>query len=227
MANGKFVSYLRVSTDRQGRSGLGLEAQRRAVADYLNGDGRQLLREYVEVESGRRVDRPQLAAALTHAKVTGATLVIAKIDRLARNAHFLLGLRDAGVDFVAADMPSANRLTVGVMALVAEEEARANSERTKAAMAAAKARGVKFGCPNGARALRGYGGNPQARAALQKKADDHAAAVQPIIDAMRAEGITGLKRIAAALNERSIRTANGKRWYPTTVANLIRRRETA
>src|ERR1041384_3008276 len=105
MANGTFVSYLRVSTDRQGRSGLGLEAQRRAVADYLNGDGRQLLREYVEVESGRRIDRPKLAAALTHAKVTGATLVIAKIDGLARNAHFLLGLRDACADLVAVFLP--------------------------------------------------------------------------------------------------------------------------
>ena len=124
MAEGKWISYLRVSTDRQGRSGLGLEAQRTAVEDYLNGGQWKLIKEFVEVESGKRSDRPKLAEAIQACRVHGAKLVIAKLDRLSRDAHFLLGLEKAGVDFVAADMPNANRLTVGIMAMVAEEERR-------------------------------------------------------------------------------------------------------
>ena len=138
MAEGKWVSYLRVSTDRQGRSGLGLEGQRAAVADFLNGGEWQLAREFVEVESGKRSDRPILADALKACRLYGAKLIIAKIDRLSRDAHFLLGLEKAGVHFVAADMPNANRLTVGIMAMIAEEERRMISRRTKEALAAAK-----------------------------------------------------------------------------------------
>ena len=142
MGRDLFVSYLRVSTTKQGASGLGLEAQRKAVADYLNGGDWTLLGEYVEVESGRKNDRPELLKALEHCRLTGAKLVIAKLDRLSRNAHFLIGLQEAGVPFVAADMPNANELTVGIMALVAREERKAISSRTKAALAAAKERGV-------------------------------------------------------------------------------------
>ena len=145
MATGAFISYLRVSTARQGKSGLGLEAQRKAVADYLNGGNWQLLAEMVEVESGKKSDRPVLQEAIDLSRATGATLVVAKIDRLTRDAAFLLSLRDAGIDFVAADMPDANRLTVGIMALVAEQEREAISRRTKDALAAAKARGVQLG----------------------------------------------------------------------------------
>src|SRR5215213_3033543 len=145
MAEGRFVSYLRVSTAKQGHSGLGLEAQRQAVADYLNGGQWQLVTEVVEIESGKRSDRPKLEEALRLCRLHNATLVIAKLDRLSRDAHFLLGLEKAGVDFVAADMPSANRLTVGIMAMVADEERRLISKRTKEALAAAKARGVKLG----------------------------------------------------------------------------------
>jgi DNA invertase Pin-like site-specific DNA recombinase len=120
---GTFVSYLRVSTDKQGRSGLGIEAQRAAVASYLAGFGAGPLAEFVEVESGKRDDRPELARALSECRVRKATLVIAKLDRLARDAHFLLGLQRSGIAFTAADMPNANRLTVGIMAMVAEEGA--------------------------------------------------------------------------------------------------------
>src|SRR5829696_1301455 len=148
MAEGRFIGYHRVSTVQQGRSGLGLEAQRQAVADYLNGGAWTLLAEYTEVESGKRADRPELAKALAACRAHRATLVIAKLDRLARDAHFLLGLQKAGVEFVAADMPTANRLTVGIMALVAEEEARAISVRTKAALAAAKERRKAAGLPS-------------------------------------------------------------------------------
>jgi DNA invertase Pin-like site-specific DNA recombinase len=145
MADGKWISYLRVSTDRQGKSGLGLEAQRAAVADYLNGGRWKLIKEFVEVESGKRNDREQLAEAVKACRLHGAKLVIAKLDRLSRDAHFLLGLEKAGVDFVAADMPNANRLTVGIMATVAEEERRMISKRTTDALAAAKRNGRQLG----------------------------------------------------------------------------------
>ena len=146
--HGKFVSYLRVSTKRQGESGLGLEAQRKAVSDFLNGGNWQLVEELVEVESGKHDhNRPALHKALEACKVYGATLVIAKLDRLSRDAHFLLGLQKAGVKFVAADMPEANEMVVGIMALVAQAERRMISERTKAALQAAKARGVQLGNP--------------------------------------------------------------------------------
>jgi hypothetical protein len=143
----RFVAYYRVSTDKQGRSGLGLDAQRAAVARHAASAGGVVAAAFEEVESGRRGDRPQLGLALAECRLRRAVLLIAKLDRLARDAHFLLGLEKAGVEFLAADMPHANRLTVGIMALVAEEEARATSARTKAALAAAKARGVKLGNP--------------------------------------------------------------------------------
>src|SRR5271166_5347332 len=142
---GRYIAYYRVSTERQGRSGLGLEAQQAAVRAWLNDGPWKLLGEFTEVESGTNNERPELAKALNACQLKGATLVIAKLDRLSRDAYFLLGLEKAGVDFVAADMPSANRLTVGIMAMVAEEERRMISKRTKDALAAAKKRGTKLG----------------------------------------------------------------------------------
>src|SRR3954468_19453965 len=151
MSKGRYVSYLRVSTDRQGRSGLGLEAQRKAVADFLNGGRWDLIEEFVEVESGKRDDRPKLAEALALCRLHNATLVIAKLARLSRDAAFLLGLQKAGVRFVAADMPEANELVVGTMTVVAQAERKMISARTKAALAAAKARGVRLGKPENLR----------------------------------------------------------------------------
>jgi Resolvase, N terminal domain len=222
MARGKFVGYLRVSTEKQGQSGLGLEAQRKAIEDYLNGGRWELLAEYVEIESGKRSDRPELAKAIAHSKATGATLVIAKLDRLSRNVAFISNLMESDAEFIAADMPMANRLTVHVLAAVAEHEREMISQRTTAALAAAKARGVKLGNPNGARALRGLG-NAHAVAAVKAGADAQTNRVLPVIGAIRSEGTTSLHGIAEELNRRGILTARGGGWYATTVKNLLDR----
>jgi len=222
MAEGKFISYLRVSTTKQGQSGLGLEAQRKAVTDYLNGGNWSLLAEFVEVESGKKNDRPELNKALAHCKLTGATLVIAKLDRLSRNAHFLLGLQEAGVHFIAADMPTANELTVGIMALVAQEERKAISARTKAALAAAKERGVRLGCPNGAAHLRQYG-NELGVEAVKRNADERAGKLADVIKEIQTKGITSLKGIADELNRMGVTTARGGAWYASSVKNLLTR----
>src|SRR6476660_1180485 len=141
----RFVAYYRVSTDRQGRSGLGLEAQQKAVIDFLNGGASELVGEFVEVESGKKSDRPELARAIEACRKHKARLVIAKLDRLSRNLAFVATLMDSGVEFVAVDNPHANKLTIHILAAVAEHEREAISERTKAALAAAKARGKRLG----------------------------------------------------------------------------------
>jgi DNA invertase Pin-like site-specific DNA recombinase len=229
MASGKWISYLRVSTDRQGKSGLGIEAQRAGVADFLNGGRWTLVNEFVEVESGKRTDRPQLEAALKACRLHGAKLVIAKMDRLSRDAHFLLGLEKAGVDFVAADNPTANRLTVGIMAMVAEEEGRQISARTKAALQAAKARGTKLG----GRRLSKADGLPvtitaemraAGIAARQQRSADRAADIAPTIRELQADGATSLRAIASKLNERGIPTARGGgEWSAVQVARVLER----
>ncbi|HEY8591912.1 MAG TPA: recombinase family protein [Sphingomicrobium sp.] len=220
----KVVAYYRVSTAAQGRSGLGLDAQREAVARYCDGRSCEVLGEYVEVESGKRNDRPELAKALHHAKVTGATLVVAKIDRLSRNAAFLLTLRDSGAKIVAADNPEVTDVTVGILAVIAEEERKAISGRTKAALQAAKARNVRLGNPNGAAALRRAGkGNKAALNAIKSAADRHALDLSPVIQHLRSEGHRSLRQLASALNERHFRTPRGGKWYPTSVRNLLGR----
>ena len=224
MAIGKFISYLRVSTEKQGCSGLGLEAQRQAVTDFLNGGAWQLLQEYVEIESGKRADRPKLAEALHHAKVTGSTLVIAKLDRLSRDIEFIARLQKSGTKFVCADMPEANELTIGLLAVIAQHERQATSSRTKAALAAAKARGQRLGNPNGAAALRRAGkGNTAAIEAVREAADEHARDIMPVIEDIRRTGVVSFKGIARELNNHEIRTARGGAWYPMTVKNLLRR----
>ena len=222
----KLVAYERVSTQRQGRSGLGLEAQRQAIDAYTAATAGQLLDRFTEIESGRRNDRPELEAALNLAKLTGATLVIAKLDRLSRNAAFLLTLRDSGVRFVACDMPEANDLTVGIMALVAEAERELISKRTKEALAAARARGVRLGNPNGADALRRAGkGGEALREAVTQNADDYAKDLAPVVAGIRAEGHTSLRAIAAELNARGVLTRRGGNWHVSTVKNLLSRIE--
>lgn len=203
---------------------MGLEAQREAVARHCQGRGCEVLGEYVEVESGKRNDRPELARALHHAKVTGATLVVAKMDRLSRNAAFLLALRDSGAKLVAADNPDVNDMTVGILAVIAEEERKAISNRTSAALQAAKKRGVRLGNPNGAAALRRAGkGNGAALRAVTETANRHAADLAPVIQHLRAEGRRSLRELAAGLNERRMQTPRGGAWHPTSVRNLLER----
>jgi DNA invertase Pin-like site-specific DNA recombinase len=209
MAEGKWVSYLRVSTDKQGATGLGIEAQRAGVTGFLNGGDWTLLKEFVEVESGAKSDRPQLNEALRICRLYGAKLVIARLDRLSRDAHFLLGLEKAGVDFVAADMPNANRLTVGIMGMVAE-------------LAQAKARGTKLGGDRGtvptARA------RAQASAAIRRHADERAADILPAIRSLQEGGCASLHTIAAGLNAQGIPTTRGTgTWRAAQVARVLKR----
>ena len=188
----QIVSYLRVSTAKQGLSGLGMEAQRAAVAQFTAAGSHTLVAEFVEVESGRKADRPQLAAALTSCRLHRATLVIAKLDRLARNVAFIANLMNGGVEFVACDMPHANRLTLHLLAAIAEHEREMISQRTKAALQAAKARGVKLGNPNGAAALLDGCRLAAERSAgvRRARAVQHAAAVAPILGELSANGLS-------------------------------------
>lgn len=223
MADGVFVAYYRVSTKGQKRSGLGLEAQQEAVRRYLSGGQSSLVEAFTEVESGKRDDdRPQLARALQTCRVYGAKLVIAKLDRLSRDAHFLLGLEKARVDFVCTDMPHANRLTVGIMAMVADEERRAISDRTKAALAAAKRRGVALGGDRGAKLSRAA--RKAGRDAQVTRANERAADLAHIIRDLQSSGITSLSGIAKALTERRVPTPRGStKWIAVQVARTVAR----
>jgi DNA invertase Pin-like site-specific DNA recombinase len=222
MASGNYVAYHRVSTDRQGKSGLGLEAQQSAVRDFLNGGNWRLVAEVVEVESGKRNDRPKLAEALRLCRLHSATLVIAKMDRLARNVAFVSNLMESGVEFTAVDFPQANRLTIHILAAVAEHEAKAISDRTKAALKAAKARGTKLGGFRGAKIS-----NDARRVSLASRsgaASRRASDLKPVIDELRLEGVTSLHGLAKALTARSIPTARGSsEWSPMQVQRVLER----
>lgn len=224
MANGRFISYLRVSTARQGASGLGLEAQRDAVSRYLNGGHWQLVQEIVEVESGKRNDRPAIAEALRLCRLHKATLVIAKLDRLARNVHFISSLMESGVDFVACDFPEANRLTVHILAAVAEHEAAMISARTKDALRAAKARGVALGGLRGDTerlASMAAKGTRQSAIVRQQSAAKRRADLLPAIEDLRAKGATSLRAIAKGLNRAGLTTPRGGKWTATQVLRTL------
>jgi DNA invertase Pin-like site-specific DNA recombinase len=214
---GNFVAYFRVSTDRQGQSGLGLEAQRTAVMNYLNGGSWKLVAEFTEIESGKNSDRAQLRAAQAACKKHKATLVIAKLDRLSRNVHFLSGLMEAGTKFVAVDNPNANKLTIHILAAVAEDERERISARTVAALAAAKARGTKLGNPRLADACAAV------NAARQEAADAFAAGVLPMIREIQATGTSSLRGVAKALSARGVKTARGGAWTAVQVSDILRR----
>ena len=211
-----YISYLRVSTVRQGESGLGLEAQRATVEAFARQQGGQIAAEYVEVESGKRSDRPELAKALAAARRGRATLLIAKLDRLARNVAFIAAMMDAGVDFVACDQPFASRLTLHILAAVAEDEARRISERTRAALQAARARGTKLGSPIAAQTV------AAARAAKSGYAAKANATTRAVVREIQATGIETLTGIARTLQARGVKTPRGRAdWQPVQVARLL------
>lgn len=222
----KIVSYIRCSTDKQQRSGLGLEAQQAEIQAFATTNAATIIAKYVEVESGRKNDREKLTTALRHARVHGAKLVIAKLDRLGRNAAFLMALRDSGADFVACDDPHTTPLTAGIKAIIAEEEARQISSRTIAALQACKARGVRLGNPNGAAALHRAGkGNKASCEAQRGKANAFAEDLSDTLADVQAAGHMTLKAQASELNKRGIKTARGGRWHASSVSNLHKRLE--
>ncbi len=221
MKTRQFVAYFRVSTDKQGKSGLGLDAQRAAVDNFLQSRDKELIAEFTEIESGKKDDRPSLANALTTCRIHNATLVVAKLDRLARNVSFISRLMDSGVDFIATDMPEANRLTIHIIAAMAEYEREQISNRTKAALKAAKARGVKLGNPHNATKEGRKKGIQASREARTKKARAKAADLMPIIENIRESGIMSTTGIARILNERGVPTARGGKWQAVQVKRVL------
>ena len=216
----KFIAYYRVSTNKQGHAGLGMQAQRDSVANYLATTKGELLEEYTEVQSGKKNDRPELEKALRKCKLTGCTLLIAKIDRLSRNASFLLSLKDSNLAFVAADMPEANRLTVGLMAVMAEYESQKISERTTAALKVAKARGVKLGNPrlDEVRCT----DITAAQTARIAKAKARNTQILDVINEIQSEaGKLSLRAICRRLNDAGYKTSRGKNWQPTSVKRIL------
>lgn len=211
----EYVAYYRVSTDKQGVHGLGMAAQRDTVHKHMV-DGDNIIAAYEEAESGRKTKRPQLTKALEHCRSSGATLIIARLDRLARNAAFLLSLKDSGVEFVACDVPSANRLVVSILASVAEEEARLCSDRTKKALAQTD---KQLGNPRWAESIH------KAHEGSTKAADDFARDMYPVIDQFRKDGIQTYSGLARALNAGNIKTLKSGKWWPQTVSDLINRIE--
>lgn len=224
------VSYFRVSTKKQGASGLGIEAQKAAVAAFARETGAAVLKEFVEVESGKRADRPELAAALAFAKRAGASLVVAKLDRLARNVAFLSRLMEAGVDFTACDMPHANRFTIHIMAAMAEHEREMISARTKAALGQAKARGTALGSArpghwDGHEEARLEGarkGNAKAAQSIARAAREEYADLLPVIRPLRDAG-KSLRDVATALNAEGHRTRRGNAFTAVTVQRILER----
>eukprot|EP00435_Cladocopium_sp_Y103_P076264 s1_g85.t1 len=213
----RYVAYYRVSTDKQGRSGLGLDAQRQAVTAYMATVGGTLAGEFMEIESGNKNDRPEICEALELCRKHRATLLIAKLDRLARNVRFIAELMEGGVDFVACDMPEANRLTIHILAAVAEHEREMISQRTKTALQAAKARGMKLGNPNPKlAAIRGA-------AKQRERADRFAENLLPVIQSIQEVGVTSLSGVAKALNARGIKTQRHRAWTATGVKNILKR----
>jgi DNA invertase Pin-like site-specific DNA recombinase len=210
----KFVCYYRVSTQGQEN---GIQAQRASVQRYLSTlPNFEILADFEEIESGKNSERPQLKLAIQMVKTTKATLLIAKLDRLARKASFLLKLQDSGIDFRAADLPFADKFTVGVLALVAQKEAEMCSERTKAGLAVVKAKGVKLGNPNAAAAWN------IATASIQRNKVEFAKIALKNIQEIQATGITSLKRVAECLNLRGLPTRRtGGRWTGTTVQRVL------
>ena len=211
----RFVSYYRVSTDKQGLQGNGIEAQKQSVARYLASLDCEHLGSFEEVESGANNRRPMLQAAMQLAKSKKAVLLIAKLDRLSRNAAFLLQLQDSGVDFVACDMPNADKLSVGIIALLAQRERELISERTKAGLAVAKSRGARLGNPNPESALK------KAQEVIQQRKQGFVQSALKSIREIQGTGIASLNRIADCMNKRGEKSSRGGQWTATAIKRVL------
>ena len=219
----KYVSYTRVSTRKQGDSGLGLESQRETIQSFINGSGCNLLKEFTEVESGANNNRPELAKALIQCQLTGATLLVAKLDRLIRDIHFITSLEKTNIDFIVCDFPFANKFTINVFAALAQYERELISQRTTTALAAKKARGAILGKPENLTLAAAAAGRLIGQSARIATANQFAAKVKPIILELQSCGMS-LNGIASKLNSDHIRTVSGKStWTATAVRNVILR----
>lgn len=221
----KYVSYVRVSTTKQGVSGLGLEAQQDTIRQYLNQQGAAAedhLCEFIEVESGKNNKRPQLAAALYHCDITGSVLLVAKLDRLSRDLHFITSLQKAGVSFIVCDFPSANNFTLHIFAALAQYEAELISQRTKAALTALRDRGVRLGNPGNLSPDSRAAGRAAGVTARSHKATAHAGKLAPLVTGYRSSGMT-LRQIADRLNADRVQTGSGREgnWTATTVSRVL------
>lgn len=214
--NERFIGYVRVSTSKQGILGLGIEGQRMAIQRFLKDTNSEMIAEFAEVESGKLRERKELQKAIDLCRREKATLLIAKLDRLARNLLFLLQLKDSGVQFKALDCQFADSFTVTLMALLAEREAQITSQRTKDALKAARLRGVRLGNPNPAQAIQ------EAVKGNQSAADDYARKLLPVIKELRKAHVTSLRGIAHCLNVRGFKSRTGKPFQAQTVKNIMR-----
>jgi DNA invertase Pin-like site-specific DNA recombinase len=222
MKNRKIVAYYRVSTAKQGRSGLGLDAQRSAVEAYVSSTGSTVVREFVEIESGRKNDRPKLVEGLAFARRAKALLLVAKLDRLSRSVRFISTVLDSPVEFAACDIPEANRLVLHVLAAVAEAESKMIGERTRAAMAAAKRRGRTFGSPKNLTPRARRRGALLGAQANRCKAVESYRDLAPVVFSLHRKG-SSLRQIAEHLNDQGHATANGASWSATQVHRLLSR----
>lgn len=219
-----FVTYYRVSTDKQGRSGLGLEAQEKTVMDFINGNGNKIVGTYTEIESGKKDDRPELIKAIRDCKLKGARLIVSKLDRLSRDLHFITELQRSGVQFTIAEMPEATELTIHIYAAMAQHERKEIGRRTKSALKAAKARGVKLGnpCLQKGERIPGSGDTSNANQARISKAEQFALDIAQVIKEEITPG-QSLREIADDLNNAGYKTARGKEWQATSVKRILDR----
>jgi DNA invertase Pin-like site-specific DNA recombinase len=224
MASGKYISYLRVSTDRQGKSGLGLDAQRKQVNDFIASCGGSLVSEFIEIESGKNNERVELGKAIRQSQLTGCKLVIAKLDRLSRSLHYITSLSESKIDFIVCDLPGCDQFTINLYGALAQREREMISQRTKSALESAKARGKVLGNPQNLNEVAAAKGRVLGVEARKAQADDFAKRVTPIIEAYQEEGLS-LNQIAKRLNDTEVLTARGKAggWTPTAVKNALAR----
>jgi DNA invertase Pin-like site-specific DNA recombinase len=223
----KYIIYYRVSTDKQGKSGLGMKAQEKTVMDFLNGNGHEVIGTYLEVESGDKSDRPELQKAIRACRLKKARMVVAKLDRLSHDLNFITELQKSGVPFVIAQMPDATELTIHIYAALAQHERKLISERTKDALGQLKGKGVKLGnpCLQKGEKIPGSGDTTNANKARVDKADEHARDIAPIIEEMKSKGATSLRETAAALNEDGWKTQREKEYTTAGVRNILKRIE--